>query len=328
MVCWTRVMSQSKHKARLRRAWFDRGVEALNYTVHVTIDDDPPGLHYACPLCFLFYGEESLDDGGLTLEDVPPKSVGGKPMALTCQPCNSTAGTKVDAHADKHLKFTLAKAGIKGTLEGTINDGVHAEFDFSDSDAVKIFVDGSLSNPAVRKKLEAHLDEMVAGAALDPHLFDVKMKTGFKPEAAGLSYLRAAYLVLFAKLGYRAVLSEAYLPLRQQLQSLDTLTLPWLPTMATHGLAPGFYGAEHESIGPTVLVVFEHTCVALPGTLEDAGWWERSAVCAAAKDLSFSFSNQTALPTEPMYEYDFKKPKKPVDECAALPVFGEQSTMD
>ena len=35
---------------------------------------------------------EGLASGTLTFEDAPPKSYGGKPVALTCRPCNNSSG--------------------------------------------------------------------------------------------------------------------------------------------------------------------------------------------------------------------------------------------
>lgn len=54
---------------------------------------------YVCPLCGVGYTELSLtlDPPLLSLEDVPPKAVGGRPLVLTCRECNSRAGHTVDA---------------------------------------------------------------------------------------------------------------------------------------------------------------------------------------------------------------------------------------
>lgn len=38
-----------------------------------------------------------MADRTLTFEDAPPKSYGGKPVALTCKPCNNSFGSSVDA---------------------------------------------------------------------------------------------------------------------------------------------------------------------------------------------------------------------------------------
>ena len=45
-----------------------------------------------CPLCRRPFGREGLASGTLTFEGAPPKSYGGKPVALTCRPCNNSSG--------------------------------------------------------------------------------------------------------------------------------------------------------------------------------------------------------------------------------------------
>ena len=56
---------------------------------------------YICPICELLFQEESLNQNSsnpLTLEDVPPKKLGGKPIILTCKNCNNKlGGTKLDS---------------------------------------------------------------------------------------------------------------------------------------------------------------------------------------------------------------------------------------
>ena len=37
----------------------------------------------------------------LSVEDVPPRHSGGRPLVLTCKACNSTAGHSIDAVADR-----------------------------------------------------------------------------------------------------------------------------------------------------------------------------------------------------------------------------------
>lgn len=54
---------------------------------------------YICPLCLDGFKKESLiqdDQNPLTIEDLPPESVGGKPRILTCKDCNSKSGHKFD----------------------------------------------------------------------------------------------------------------------------------------------------------------------------------------------------------------------------------------
>lgn len=54
---------------------------------------------YICPLCIRAFSIESIDQqefNPLTIEDLPPKSVGGNPKILTCKECNNKAGHTYD----------------------------------------------------------------------------------------------------------------------------------------------------------------------------------------------------------------------------------------
>jgi hypothetical protein len=82
-----------------------------------------------CPICRKPFTVEALDDGRLSKEHVPPQSVGGHELLLTCTACNNTAGTKLDAAAKTKEDVRLAMTGgpdrphrIKATIGGiTVN---------------------------------------------------------------------------------------------------------------------------------------------------------------------------------------------------------------
>jgi hypothetical protein len=94
---------------------FVEGAAALRrYLVAIGRPDalPPTGEHYLCPCCMRMYGREALSDGTLTIEDVPPKSVGGRWLVLTCMQCNSTAGTRLDEQArlrEEQLDFLAGR---------------------------------------------------------------------------------------------------------------------------------------------------------------------------------------------------------------------------
>ena len=59
----------------------------------------PHNQTFICPVCLNPFSVDDLDttkENHLTLEDVPPKSLGGKPTILTCKVCNNTAGQQID----------------------------------------------------------------------------------------------------------------------------------------------------------------------------------------------------------------------------------------
>jgi hypothetical protein len=83
--------------AELREQWFEWGAAALTRATRGVVTD-----RYRCPLCLKDFKREDAKSGdALTLEDVPPANMGGKPLVLTCRRCNSSAGAALDSHAGK-----------------------------------------------------------------------------------------------------------------------------------------------------------------------------------------------------------------------------------
>ena len=101
--------------AEWRERWFVEGAAALRRHLAAIgrAEDLPPtGEYYACPCCLRAYGRDAPSDGTLTYEDVPPKSVGGRWLVLTCKQCNNTAGTRLDAQArlrEEQLDFLAGR---------------------------------------------------------------------------------------------------------------------------------------------------------------------------------------------------------------------------
>src|SRR5688572_2826829 len=76
-------------RLRIKRTWFDQGVAAL-----ARVRQEFDG-YYACPLCLVGFDAGELSR--LTREHVPPRSLGGKHLVLTCDDCNHRrGGGKVD----------------------------------------------------------------------------------------------------------------------------------------------------------------------------------------------------------------------------------------
>jgi len=95
---------------RKKREWFDLGAESFA-RVRPGLYDHPT---YPCPICLTTFTIEALALKQLSAEHVPPASLGGREMLLTCRSCNNSSGTKLDAHARIKEDVQLALAG---TLE-------------------------------------------------------------------------------------------------------------------------------------------------------------------------------------------------------------------
>lgn len=82
----------SSSTAAKRERWYQMGAAAASPYL-------PPGFSgYVCPICLRAYGEDALKLGYLTLEHVPPRKLGGRPIVLTCWKCNNSA-SQSDSHA-------------------------------------------------------------------------------------------------------------------------------------------------------------------------------------------------------------------------------------
>jgi HNH endonuclease len=68
---------------------------------------------YPCPICLTPFTVDALADGRLSSEHVPPESVGGHELVLTCKRCNNSAGTKLDADAAVKELVRSAMAGTR-----------------------------------------------------------------------------------------------------------------------------------------------------------------------------------------------------------------------
>jgi hypothetical protein len=76
-MCGVKVMRQRKLQ------FFEVGSQALSSV------SEYRGA-YACPICQHGFDVSAIDSGALTLEDAPPRSLGGRPIALTTSVKNSS----------------------------------------------------------------------------------------------------------------------------------------------------------------------------------------------------------------------------------------------
>jgi L-fucose isomerase-like protein len=121
-----------------------------------------------CPICCSPFTVEALNDRRLSVEHVPPQSVGGRELLLTCTACNNTAGTKLDASAKMKEEVRLAMAGraarphrVKATIgEITVNGQLHTK-----DGSYSIIVPKGLNKPGTSNVVQrlARVGELYAG---------------------------------------------------------------------------------------------------------------------------------------------------------------------
>lgn len=174
---------------------------------------------YLCPVCFNQFSEADLDTSKeifLTLEDAPPKSLGGKPNTLTCSKCNNEFGHTIDFHlaeyineADIHAFLPNTGSRVTMTHRGT---RVQGTVNIDGNGKITIEHIKKVNNPKV-------LQEYVAKTGKDD-VADLEFpasRVDFKKFEVAL--LKTAYILAFEKFGYPLILSKAFDIVRDQLRN-------------------------------------------------------------------------------------------------------------
>lgn len=181
---------------------------------------------YICPICLSHFSEMDLDQSKsnpLTLEDVPPKSLGGKANVLTCKSCNNKCGADVDYHLSRQmteLDRREFRPGIEfdahfekdgRTIQGRVIVGIDGE--------IKVIHTEINNHP---KKLEEHVTTTKGGDGV----YIKYRKTNVNPRQIQLALLKTSYLLAFQKYGYSFILDPVYDQVREQLLNADKAIYP------------------------------------------------------------------------------------------------------
>ena len=192
-----------------KQEWFDRGAHALGQ-----VAPKYRGAGYACPLCL----GVSASLGAFTFEDVPPRSVGGRPLILTCRPCNSSSGHTCDWHwAHFWAVEGFATRDMRGTVDVQFTyEGLRSVAELSNENgAFSLKIVKRASNPRSVKETERLFAQAIEKEGR-PESMNVHFhKSKFEERLLRLSVLRAAYLVGIAVAGYGWI--PIWNPIRRQL---------------------------------------------------------------------------------------------------------------
>lgn len=198
-------------KAR-KLEWFEAGAAAFGRAC--------PGWSnvpcYPCPICLTPHYRESVENGQLTAEHVPPRSMGGRELVLTCKPCNDKSGAFLDA--DAH-----AKERMRAAMAGKVDRPVRVQAFVGD-----ISINGDIVVVDGQHQLQIKKSINRPGTADEVRKVSSvgdTMNVRFEPFAelgARISWLRAGYLTLFAVAGYQVCLDKAMQIVREQIIDIDT----------------------------------------------------------------------------------------------------------
>lgn len=222
---------------------------------------------YCCPIC-----GEIKEKSELTLEHAPPRSMGGKEIILTCDICNNTAGSKIDAQvANQQNQLRLIKGFAKRSFDQNerlklqVDDiRLNVELSKSDDDSGKLNfkILGDTNNPEHIEQMREHARE--AANAGKGYKFNIQTvgRYNFHKPLADIGHLKTAFLVSTAALGY-AFAASAYLSnIRRQIQNPNQQIAEFYVEVNPKGSAiDGIL--EHEDKGITI-VSFSGVIVVLP----------------------------------------------------------------
>lgn len=154
---------------------------------------------YICPLCLHLY---AIAHEALTLEHVPPESVGGKPILVTCKTCNNTQGADLDvyltneleiSHNLKHLDTIPRKSRV--AFNGV---EINCQTTFSKSEGFKFMITPANNNPI---EFEGFMKEVWNAK----EGYEIKLTANIThrkrdTDLAKIALLKSAFLMAFQKL--------------------------------------------------------------------------------------------------------------------------------
>lgn len=183
---------------------------------------------FICPLCFLAFSKKDLNSHSknpLTLEDVPPKSLGGSVKTLTCKECNNSAGRNLDVKLKDWLNFKEFQhfyPNSKSKTRFKIDENeVNGTVKVDNNGRVIMNLDTNRSNPehinALTKKIKPFGETRLT---LQP------MQKQLNEREAEIALLRIAYLEAFSLSGYGFLLNPNLSLIRDQIRDPQSKILP------------------------------------------------------------------------------------------------------
>jgi hypothetical protein len=210
-----------------RRKFFDKYTanltQLLDWKIIAGIET-PFDPTYVCPVCLRKFGPEALDQtikNPLTLEDVPPKALGGKANILTCKECNNTAGQKIDSNLQKNLTELDNRQFKPGTSFaakiGQENESFQGQVNVDDKGGITIRHNDGHNKKEDLAKFMGKISPKTGNPILNIQFNSPKID--FKRMQVAL--LKTAYLSVFEKYGYTFILDPMYNPVREQILNPD-----------------------------------------------------------------------------------------------------------
>jgi len=181
------------------------------------------GEAFVCPICLQKFGREAIINRGLTLEHVPPRSIGSAIITLTCKQCNSEIGNRLQNQMKNYVikkAFSIGrvpKGGIpaRAEIEGQAWSMVVKEV-VRDEQGRRRIKCSSLPTHVSPQVWPNNPSEMIDKKA------HVSLRLRSSQDTVNVAYLHSAYLALFYYLGYPYITQRLLDPVRDKIVSFST----------------------------------------------------------------------------------------------------------
>lgn len=177
---------------------------------------------YICPICLRPHSDLTSVDP-LTLEDAPPKSLGGSANSLTCKSCNNTLGHSIDFHLSERLRELDSRNFTPGTqTEVKVkigNETFQSTIIIDDQGRMMMSHSKKNNNPL---KLEEKMRELRGDVKIDMSFLNTRVI----PERLEYALLKTGYLLAYERFGYTIILDPCFDIVREQLLKCDAKIYP------------------------------------------------------------------------------------------------------
>lgn len=195
---------------------------------------------FACPLCLRVFSREQISE--LSKAHIVAEGLGGTEYTLACRKCNNYIGGQIEGVEIEHARTVKSLCGkskepVKAHFEVHDSKGVagliSANVLIKDQDCSNIHFDfrREASNPAEMQSVINWFTRKTSSKSSNWN-FRFTVKVCRDQHRANLTYLHAAYMLLFHNFGYEWIAEPSAETIRQQLfnpreKLLDVKFLHW-----------------------------------------------------------------------------------------------------
>lgn len=203
----------------------------------------PDGGGYVCPIGFTMHSKEGLLDSfddQLTIEHIPPDSLGGKPVCLVRKDINSKAGHTIDKALLEQINADLFLKGgsaVRGKVLFNLQElnNITTDITVLKGENSKIWF-----NPG-RKNMRLLKTKVLDKGIWDGLSIEMKFNLPSKNQDTRVAFLKYAYLLAFSKVGYallfgpEKLINPHYEKVRQQIMVPKDDIIPFVPIFKNEG---------------------------------------------------------------------------------------------